>query len=514
MRIEVQENRQWPAVKNPKSLVLVPDSWNDHHYITLYDLWWRDGQNEIIKVGQIKVGRANLAIGRRPFPAGVYAKALPEDCFSLGQGEEFYTSLREIMGDAREEALISLRDIAYDPALLQAATEHDVTTTSLLRSYSLRSVRTQFHRIAKGGKTLKRFHFAYRYAPRPEPYPAPTLEFEVEPESNPPTNVHVIIGRNGSGKTTLLGNIVKSLTAPQRVHGIFFDRGDRSEQLFVNLVSVAWSAFDPFDPPAVDDDTSPNVFYHYVGLKKSASEEANRGPFNAEDLGDQFTQSLKEVGAAGRGGRWLSAVALLENDPNFAEYSVSEALVPPGSERETDILRHEVDRTFAFALFGKMSSGHRIVLLTVTKLVELVAERTLVLIDEPESHLHPPLLSAFVRVLSELLTERNGVAVVATHSPVLLQEVPRSCVSVLRRNGDFLTVERPEEETFAEGIGVLTHLVFDLEVSGSGFHREIARQVAERHTYDEVIAAFDGQLGGEGRALVRVMLNSRAREQR
>ncbi len=40
-----------------------------------------------------------------------------------------------------------------------------------------------------------------------------------------------------------------------------------------------------------------------------------------------------------------------------------------------------------------MSSGHAIVLLTVTKLVARVEEKTLVLIDEPESHLHPPLLS-------------------------------------------------------------------------------------------------------------------------
>ncbi len=45
------------------------------------------------------------------------------------------------------------------------------------------------------------------------------------------------------------------------------------------------------------------------------------------------------------------------------------------------------------ALIKRMSSGHAIVLLTVTKLVARVEEKTLVLIDEPESHLHPPLLS-------------------------------------------------------------------------------------------------------------------------
>jgi len=99
----------------------------------------------------------------------------------------------------------------------------------------------------------------------------------------------------------------------------------------------------------------------------------------------------------------------------------------------------------AKSLFNRMSSGHAIVLLTITKLVETVEEKTLLLIDEPESHLHPPLLSAFTRALSDLLVNRNGVAIIATHSPVVLQEVPKSCVSILRRTGRITTIEQPRE---------------------------------------------------------------------
>lgn len=46
--------------------------------------------------------------------------------------------------------------------------------------------------------------------------------------------------------------------------------------------------------------------------------------------------------------------------------------------------------------------------------------------DEPEEHLHPPLVAAFIRALSNLLTYRNGVGIVATHSPVIVQEVPKN----------------------------------------------------------------------------------------
>lgn len=44
---------------------------------------------------------------------------------------------------------------------------------------------------------------------------------------------------------------------------------------------------------------------------------------------------------------------------------------------------------------SRMSSGHAIVLFTITRLVDTVGEKSLVLLDEPEVHLHPPLLSAF-----------------------------------------------------------------------------------------------------------------------
>ena len=168
-------------------------------------------------------------------------------------------------------------------------------------------------------------------------------------------------------------------------------------------------------------------------------------------------------------------------------------------------------RARAREVFRGLSSGHKIVLLTVTRLVESVEERTLVLIDEPEAHLHPPLLSAFIRALSGLLINRNGVAIIATHSPVVLQEVPRECVWRLRRSGDAVAAERPQIETFGENVGTLTHEVFGLEVTDSGFHRMIADAVSVHRSYDEVLAAFNGSIGSEGRALVQALLAARDR---
>lgn len=156
-----------------------------------------------------------------------------------------------------------------------------------------------------------------------------------------------------------------------------------------------------------------------------------------------------------------------------------------------------------------MSSGHKVVLLTMTKLVDTIEEKTLVLMDEPESHLHPPLLSAFTRALTELLQDRNGVAIIASHSPVVVQEVPKSCVWKLTRIRTEGRTDRPERETFGENVGVLTREIFGLEVTKSGFHDDLRKAVEAGGSFESIMAEYDDQLGVEAQALLRTLVATR-----
>ncbi|GLG84160.1 hypothetical protein [Acinetobacter calcoaceticus] len=103
--------------------------------------------------------------------------------------------------------------------------------------------------------------------------------------------------------------------------------------------------------------------------------------------------------------------------------------------------------------------------------------------------------------MSDLLTNRNGVAIIATHSPVLLQGVPKACVSIIRRIRLTSKVDRPESETFAENVGVLTREVFGLEVTKSGYHELLEQSVSNGKTYEEIESEYDNQLGFEGDAI-------------
>jgi hypothetical protein len=243
-----------------------------------------------------------------------------------------------------------------------------------------------------------------------------------------------------------------------------------------------------------------------VGLRQKDAEDESQDPTvkTPQELATDFYRSFERCREGLRIERWRQAVRTLGNDPLFAEADVTSLLD----------LSDDEWLPAAVELFWQLSSGHAIVLLTITRLVELVDERTLVLLDEPEGHLHPPLLSAFIRSLADLLIKRNGVAIIATHSPVVLQEVPMSCVWMLRRAGDVSVAERPTIETFGENVGVLTREVFGLEVTTAGFHHLVSQAVkVEGLDFEGVLDRFGGQLGAEARAIARALIANRNAKQ-
>jgi predicted ATPase len=487
---------------------LLTDNWDDWFtYSTMYVLFVFDQHGEEFRVGEVKIGQ--FAMGdeqRRPNIQEMFDE-LGEEFFSLGQDDSYYEKLNELGPELRDRILRGLRDVALDQNRFVRALNEKVTGVSLLRSVNRATVQGQFSRLAKGGARLSRYEFTY-VAPKPPRSKAKPvrLSFVVEPESIPPTNIHVLIGRNGVGKTHLLNNMSRSLVdkrPDQNEVGTFESVGDENDDLFANLVSVTFSAFDPFEPLPNRRDKSEGLPCAYVGLKRSGSSAEGKplAPKSPERLSTEFGSSVLLCSRGARLVRWRRALEMLEADPIFRAAEVASLA---DEERDDEDLK-----TMAKKLFGGLSSGHKIVLLTITRLVETVEERTLVLLDEPEAHLHPPLLSAFIRALSDLLINRNGVAIIATHSPVVLQEVPSSCAWKVRRSGRYVEAERPDIETFGENVGVLTREVFGLEVTHSGFHQLLREAVGEDDDFQTVLDKFDSELGGEARALVRALIANR-----
>ncbi|WP_232845544.1 AAA family ATPase [Aurantimonas marina] len=495
---------------------MITDSWDDwFSFRTMFTVLVIDERGGRHQIGSVKIGREGLLPANQVQP-GYRAPEVPAEFdqlppgfFSLGQGEDYYQSLGILSEPQRQRILLGLRDCAYDLDLFASVQTEPSMTQSLLRSVSATSVTGRLHRLTRGEVELTEFSFQYTLppsqAPDGPPILPPTMNFAVMPESQPPTNVHVLIGRNGVGKTRAMGGLIKALLdrhddAADSGGLVQFEIVRAGEGAFSSLVLVSFSAFDDFAIVPAPTDPLP---IEQVGLREATTElEAQKGLKIGKDLAVDFRKSLERCRTGLRRARWREAVGILEADDLFAEAEIGELLDGEGEDW----------RATAERRFGLLSSGHAIVLLTITRLVELVDERTLVIIDEPEGHLHPPLLSAFIRSLSRLLVVRNGVAIVATHSPVVLQEVPRSCAWKLRRAGRVSEVERPAIETFGENVGILTREVFSLEVTRTGFHRLLAEAVFQRGLgYDQVIELYGGQLGAEARAILRALVLERDR---
>lgn len=505
---------RFQVVKSPRErreaghdvVCLTEDDWDDwFKFSTLFTATYIDPTGRKYPLGGVKIGQFELEPAgqseeprqgyRRPEVPGLFDE-LDATFFSLGQDTSYYEALKDIGDNFREEFLRAMNDLAFDGELLDRASAEEVTKVSLLRDVPLQTVRGQFRRLAHGGARLTPYDFTFRYRGT-SAADAISLEFAVEPDSLPPSNIHVIIGRNGVGKSTFLDACARALVLDAPAEAGQQPEADTHDQIS-NVVSVSFSAFDVFEPISVPQDRTKGITYHYVGLKKIPTKKDEvLGPKDPAALSREMTVSAKKCVSGARRFRFSRALHLLESDPVFADAGVAE-LADEGAEALGELP----------GIFRRLSSGHKIVLLTIAKLVETVEEKSLVLLDEPEAHLHPPLLSAFVRALSDLLTHRNGMAIVATHSPVVLQEVPRSCVWKLQRSGAVLTRERPKIETFGENVGTLTDEVFGLEVRSTGFHRMLEKAADEAGSYEEAVAMFDGQLGDEGKAILRAMVRA------
>ncbi|EAR25264.1 ea59 protein [marine actinobacterium PHSC20C1] len=482
-RFVVVGKGNWP-VKTAGTFTLVVDDWDDFHFKTLFMLYFSLG-DDVTEIGSVKVAPHDMKEYDPHTELPKQFSELKRPFFSLGQDREYYEALMKLPGGIGKVALRSLRDVAENVVLLEEARSAEVFSISFLRHVPVQTITTQFQRIIGGQPALTPYRFSYSSEPRTIEAPPLHLEFDVRPNASPPTNVHVLIGANGVGKSKLLRDFVSAASGSPEASGTFRDeiahgRLGGSETPFVNVVHVTFSAFDrenivsPLRPTRLTVQT--------IGLPHQAS----------ESLEDQFVNSLRVCAKGRRRKRWLTAIDTLSRaDRILTETSLGDLLNSDQSGPNIAAARET---------FESMSSGHKIALLTVTRLVELVEERSLILLDEPETHLHPPLLSALTRAISDLVIDRNGVAVVATHSPVVLQEVPRSCVWMLQRSGDDFRASQLQTESFGESVSRLTSEVFHLDVNRTGFHAML-RELLSQHqgSAQLVMQALDEQLGSEGR---------------
>jgi energy-coupling factor transporter ATP-binding protein EcfA2 len=529
------------------TVVLQQDRWDDHGYKTQYHVYYfgRDGAEliggvKILKVDQQESYDSELPVGP--------LSPLPKEFCSLGQSLDYYERLAELPKEVRDEILSFLRDAIAFPDHAAGFMETEAWRVSITRDLDLESYRPlaltllerDYNALPSVGLSLS-FLMTGWTTPLSLNFAAPdddVLVFRdglIQPATKLPDRAAVITGRNGSGKSTLLARLARVLHATQSERGRapISNLGKITPPGigFSRIIAVAYSAFDTFHVPGVTAQDKTQIIsdlragtgrYVFAGLRDIARELEERLAEServvpgdsavdegltdffaldrqdstylksADQLADEYARTLSRILGTAREGLLRQAIRLLLADPSFSDVpDQSVAMLLEGDPRET---------------FMSWSTGHKIVMHTVTTLVAYAQPKSILLMDEPESHLHPPLLAALMHAVRLVLDKQDAFAVIATHSPVVAQETLGRHVSVISRAGDVVTILPPKIETYGESIGEITDEVFGLTAGSADFHATLRSLVERGLTLEQIEARFDRRMSLQARAYVMSLI--------
>lgn len=315
-----------------------------------------------------------------------------------------------------------------------------------------------------------------------------------------PYDINVLVGPNGVGKS----HAIKSLTE----YWLKTASGDPKElerkghepfsqyPNFSNLILVSYSPFEDFKLDLdQDEDLNDKNAYKYFGFRRldeerdsevvdrdlpsfNSAESVVKAVYDDEKFGfisdwvnklELMLETLKlgfnidyvalKVKDASQLGRYQMAVREIDGASYFPLFSDTAEILEKSKLLAACDLKGGVTFIYQDTLCS-LSSGQKLFSYIVLNVLGELRKNSLVVVDEPELFLHPTLEIAFVSLLKKVLVPFNSKAILATHSPSVVREVPSNCVHVFVSDDFGLDVIKPSFQTFGCDIQRISSYVF------------------------------------------------------
>lgn len=409
-------------------------AWDDHGYETTFDVYLTEpdrAPSHHRGLGTVKI----LQDGERVTVLPPAFTTLPEQYCSLPQSPNYDANAARSHLDVHR-ALRDVRFLPPDERARQAA--QPGFELSLLRFSSARYMYEKA--MASLSRTMQ-----IRIRARIEGFAADhELEIDLDPDRLL-GRLAVLVGENGTGKTRLLDMIARAMS------GLGHPKiADQSRPAVSRVLAVSCSAFDEFMIPRHPIYGN----YAYLGLRTLT------GPANTIDLKD-----ITRVAWAYK--------RLIERDQwgDLWERVMRELGLGQLTALSPDELRGVVSR---------LGAGFKYACYAFTRLIDQIELRSFVLFDEPEVHTHPRLLSAMMRALDLVLEATDSFALVATHSPIVVQEFPTRQVYRIRNvDGMVPNIGSIPDETFGAPLGEILRKAFGISHDERNFDLTLRQLVAK-----------------------------------
>jgi predicted ATPase len=298
----------------------------------------------------------------------------------------------------------------------------------------------------------------------------PILSFNFDHHSELPKRVSILIGENGVGKSQLLRKI--ALAAIKGTDEI--SECDEAENTINRVLINRLLAFSPTNESKSvfpsDKIIKSKIWYRRFSLNRTPS---RRNDINTNDIIIELARSNESIRELNRFEIFEKAISNLRNyfelalplkDSNRQPLYIRDLNDYSEERRLQNFRAVDLSKDPVRYIQGKshpLSSGEISFIRFCSQICANIENGTLVLLDEPETHLHPAFINKFFAILDTLLSLTGSSAIIATHSVYFIREVFKEQVTVLRKgeNG-ILQLEKPRLSTFGANIGNISYFVF------------------------------------------------------
>lgn len=449
----------------PSFVLVFNDDWNDYSYYTWFCLYYFDEHEQRHKIGELKLMKRGEAdtfdILDKSFDG-----PLDTNFCSLGIEPRYYSEIYRLFHDTpiANELLVSLRDCAYDHNIYEAFCEDEIFKTSLLREDSSQQAVWEATFLLSGKNKHAAYSFSLHFAPEYLGGAFTDWDVPLIYDALPFMRTVGLIGNNGVGKTQMLKMLIANLVndVPQPV----------SLPLFRSCLAISSTPFDGYDKivPA-----RPRIPYQYFSIEQDAkytpetifaSIEAiyHRPLIHRKPMIQLYKESVdallgKQVGA-------------------FLKYNEGED-------------NYDLDKDYLHEQINIMSSGQLHIFNLLTFIHAHIHLSSLLVIDEPEVHMHPQIIASFMTMLGTILQRFRSYAIIATHSPLIVREMVGQNVYLMRLvDGGIPNVAKVAFETFGADASELFMQLFQFDERMSSFYHYV-KILARKKDYQQVLALFE-----------------------
>lgn len=414
------------------SLLLKERRWDDYGYKTTYELSFYESNEDFSIIGRVKIlnGEENTTYGS--LPSG--QTSFDNKVCSLGQDIWYYRELKKKLGSKYKSVLLALRDAAFFTKICDDFKDHRVFKISLLRDSSADKALNTARYVLAGYNENENFDFIFK-ALLPY-YPSNSLNIRFNfGQINSETNINriiALIGDNGVGKTTILKQMAESLVMDNAKNFL------PHEPVFSKVIAVSFSIFDRFY-----EIKCPSHFnYVYCGFHKKNAELLSE-----EEISERRKEALCLLGR-------MSRVKIFNK---FMRDVIDEQLLDEIWEETEWRL---IDTKYS-ELCSKLSSGQSLLFHMAAEIIANIRENTLILVDEPEVHLHPKAITQIMNMFNHICEKYSSCCVMATHSPIVIQNLLSKNVVIISKEEDGEPVARRMRiESLGDNLASITEDIF------------------------------------------------------